>query len=399
MNDIFRIYLSVLRAFVRGAAPEPVEEEQWAPLMELAHINNTKGILCHVYMNHPALIPDRIRPTLRRQCLQEVALYAARGNQMLRLAEAFDRAGIDHLLFKGFVLRNYYPVPELRTYGDVDFVIRREDRTRSNELMKGLGYEPKDTWEPAYSYRKGAEYYEVHTDVMEVDVSDKADYTAYFSRIWEHTRPSETVQLPHALEFTPEFHLLYLLTHIAKHISVSGAGIRMYLDIAFFLRHFDGALDWALVAGELEKLAFSDFANMVFSAVEHWFGVESPLPLRPVPEQVMADFLEFTLSGGVYGYVGRDKGTVFLKQQDRSREEKVSRTRTLLHHAFPPVRSLENRYTYLQKRPWLLPAAWVHRLAGSRKEWGRFAGHTREILTADMDEVKKLKRLYRELGL
>ena len=137
MNDIFRIYLSVLRAFVQGAAPEPVEEEQWAPLMELAHINNTKGILCHVYMNHPALIPDRIRPTLRRQCLQEVALYAARGNQMLRLAEAFDRAGIDHLLFKGFVLRNYYPVPELRTYGDVDFVIRREDRTRSDELMKG----------------------------------------------------------------------------------------------------------------------------------------------------------------------------------------------------------------------------------------------------------------------
>lgn len=397
MNDIYRIYLSALRAFVRGSAPEPVPQEQWAALMELARINSTLGILSHVYLNHPDLTPEQLRPVLRRQCLQEAAMYAARGNQMALLAAEFDRAGIDFILFKGFVLRNFYPVPELRTYGDVDLVIRREDRAKSDELMKRLGYEPRDTWEPAYSYQRGVEYYEVHTDVMEVDVSDKADYMAYFSRIWDHTCPSETLRLPHALEFTPEFHLLYLLTHIAKHISVSGAGIRMYLDIAFFLKRFE--LDWQWIAGELECLALSDFANVVFCAVEDWFGVECPLPRRSVPAEVMADFLEFTLSGGIYGYAGRDKGTVFLKQQDRSREEKVSRTRTLLHHAFPPVRSLENRYTYLQTKPWLLPAAWVHRLADSRTEWARFAGHTREILSADMDEVKKLKRLYRELGL
>ena len=399
MNEIYEIYLSALGAFVQGTAPAAVSEEQWPRLMELAHINNTKGMVSHVYMTHPHCVPEQIRPGLRRLCLQEVSQHARRAGDMRQLAAEFDRAGIDCIFFKGFVLRDYYPVPELRTFGDVDFVIRREDREKADLLMKELGYQPKDTWEPAYSYRKGTEYYEIHTDVMEVDVSDKADYTAYFSHSWEHTRPAEVVKLSHGLEFTPEYHLLYLLTHIAKHISVSGAGIRMYLDIAFFVKHFGNSLDWAWVACELEKLAFTDFANVVFSAVEQWFGVDSPLPLRKVGEDVMADFLEFSLSGGVYGRVGRDKGTVFLKQNDRNDQEHVSKARTILFHAFPPVRNMKYQYPYLQKHPWLLPAAWGQRLIASRSEWGRFAGHTREILNADEEKVKKLKRMYRELGL
>lgn len=398
MNRIYQKYLAVLRAFVGNGVPEPVSGEEWPKLWKLARINNTMGILCSVYMHHPQLIPDEIRPSLRKLCFSEIGLYTQRAELMRNLAEEFSKNGIDCLYFKGFVVRNYYPVPELRTFGDVDFVIRKEDRQKSDQLMKQLGYEPKDTWEPAYSYRKGTEYYEIHTDVMEVDVSDKADYMGYFQSIWEHTRPAEVVNLPHAWEFTPEFHFLYLLTHIAKHISGSGAGVRMYLDIAFFIKNFGSAIDWTWIVEELEKLRLDAFANMALSAVERWFGVESPLKLKPVDEMVMADFLDFTMAGGVYGYVGREKGLVFLKQQNRNQEE-VSKTKTLLLHVFPPVSSMKNRYSYLQKYPWLLPIAWGHRFIGSWKEWGRFAQHTKDIIDADEESVLKLKRIYKEIGL
>ncbi|MBO5128761.1 MAG: nucleotidyltransferase family protein [Oscillospiraceae bacterium] len=391
-------YLSALRSFVQRTAPEPVRAEEWDSLISLAHINSTVGILCSVYMNHPDRIPAELRPPLRRLCHQEIALYAQRSDLMRQLAAEFDRNGIDFILFKGFVVRDYYPIPEFRTFSDVDFVIRRADRERSDVLMKSLGYEPRDTWEPVYSYLRESEYYEIHTDVMEIDVSDKADYVNYYSHIWEHVRPAQVVGLNHALEFTPEFHFLYLLTHIAKHISASGAGIRMYLDLAFFIRHFGDSIDWNWIRGELEKLCLTDFANVALSAVERWFGVESPIVPEPVAEEVMEDFLEFTLSGGVYGYVGRDRGTVFLKQQNRN-EEEVSRFKTLMYHAFPPAKVLTNKYTYLEKQRWLLPVAWAQRLIDSRKEWGRFAGHTKDILTADEEKVLKLKRIYKEIGL
>lgn len=395
MEQIYQIFLGALHSFVRSDPPPAVTREQWDALAELAEAQSCAGILCYVYRGHPDRLPAELLPGVRRRLMQEIAFYGRRLELMRQLSGHFSREGIDHILFKGFVVGSYYPVPELRTFSDVDFVIRKEDRKKADQLMLSLGYDPKDTWEPAYSYRKDTEYYEIHTALLEVDVSDKADYVNYYSRLWDYATPTPT---PHVLEFTPEFHFLYLLTHIAKHINASGAGIRMYLDIAFFLRHFGDSLDWPWVAEQLQKLQLQDFANAALQAVARWFDVPVPLALSPVEEDFLADFLEFTLCAGIYGKHGRDKSLIFLKQQDRS-SDSVSKGKTLLYHAFPPVKALRNRYPYLQKCPWLLPWAWVQRFFTSYREWGRFADHTKNVLTADEEAVLRLKEIYHRLGL
>ena len=253
MNELYSIYLSALRSFVDGSVPLTVTEENWSALTELSYINNTKGILSYVYKAHPDRAPAEVRPQLRRHCLQEISLYARRAEQTKLLSGELSRNGIRHILFKGFVLRQYYPVPELRTYGDVDIIIGREDRQKSDQLMLELGFTRKDDWEPSFSYLRDTEYYEFHSRIIGLDVTDKADFVTYFADILPHTRPATVVEQPLALEFTPEFHFIYLLTHIAKHINGSGAGVRMYLDIAFFLRHFENTLDWSWILQELES--------------------------------------------------------------------------------------------------------------------------------------------------
>ena len=47
---------------------------------------------------------------------------------------------------KGYYLRECYPVPELRTFGDIDVLIHPEDRARTDDLMKRLGYAPQQNW-------------------------------------------------------------------------------------------------------------------------------------------------------------------------------------------------------------------------------------------------------------
>ena len=81
---------------------------------------------------------------------------------------------------KGYYLRKLYPVPELRTFGDIDMLIHREDRQKVHELMLSLGYSVKQNWEPTYSYIKGAEYYEIHTNLMDGNLDNRADLKAYF---------------------------------------------------------------------------------------------------------------------------------------------------------------------------------------------------------------------------
>ena len=81
-------------------------------------------------MAHPNLIPDEFIPDLRSRCLQEINLYARRAEQTRQLASQLDKNGIECIYFKGFVVRDYYPFPELRSYRDVDFVIHKEDRKK-----------------------------------------------------------------------------------------------------------------------------------------------------------------------------------------------------------------------------------------------------------------------------
>lgn len=385
--------LRVLRGFVQGEDPGPFDGD-WRELHELAGLHSVYGILGHSVMSYPHPDSQPVAQALRQECMQTMLLFSRRADAMKRLSKLLASESIDHLLFKGYVVRNYYPVPELRTFGDIDFLIRKADRERCDRLMLDQGFRPKTDWEPVYSYLRGNEYYEIHSEVLEVDVSDKADYRGYFQRIWDYAEPVGE----HVCQPTPEFHLLYLLTHIAKHISSSGAGIRMYLDIAFYIRHFRDTLDWSWFREETEKLQFTDFVNMTFSLVEHCFGVPSPIPLRPVEPQVLQDFIDFTMEGGTFGHFGRDASVIQLKKQDRN-EETVSKGKTLLHRVFPSASTIERRYTYLQGRHWLLPAAWVDRLIRNRALLGKRIRESHDILTADEAEVLKLKRLYKEIGL
>lgn len=394
MNQELQDYGMLLRAFVQGQQVEPEGEIDWNAVMRMAQINNTVGILGYLLMTNPGLAPRELTAFGRQQCLREIAVFSSRAEQMKLLIARMNERGIDHLLFKGYLVRELYPVPELRSFGDIDFVIRKEDREKCDSMMLELGFRREADWEPVYSYQKGVEYYEIHTEVLEVDVSDKADYRGYYSHIWEHAVNTEG----HTYVFTPEYHLLYLLTHIAKHLSGSGAGIRMYMDIALYVNHYRDTLDWSYVNEQLGILKFERFANMVFTAVERWFGVESPIALTPISDEVLEDFLAFTLEGGVFGKVGRESGEIYLKKAT-DEAGGFSRWRVLLRRLFPPASVIEPRYTYLQGRHWLLPFAWIHRLIRTS---GKLRSHAHEagtIMSAEEEKVLKLARMHREIGL
>lgn len=394
MNREETALLEILKAYLHREAPRLPAETDWGKLTALAHIHNVSGILGYMVMSHPICPDMEGRKQFRSVCLGTMAACASRSAKAEELSDLLSQAEIDHIVMKGFVLRNFFPVPELRTFGDIDLVIRPEDREKCHEKMLSLGFRVKTDWEPVYSYTRGREYYEIHTQIMEVDVSDKADFRGYFRKMWENAAPVTNRRW----EFRPEFHFLYMLTHIAKHVVGSGAGIRMYLDVAAFVQHYGDGLDWDSVRRELKALSLEDFAGTVLTLVEEQLGVPSPMARKPVSGAVMADFLELTMAGGIFGRNAGDSGTNSLKQNSREGES-ISRSGTLVKRLFPSARSIESRYTYLQDKPWLLPAAWVHRLVKTREGWRAHAEEARNILSADMEGVSKLTRLYRDIGL
>lgn len=393
MNQEAIYLLKILRGFINQENPG-VFHGDWDKLSQLAHQHLVSGILGYMVMTYPNETTKAIEQNMRQMCLGTILRQTNRAESMKQLSQQMHEQGIDHLMFKGYVLKDYYPVPELRTYGDIDLLIRTEDRKKSDELMMQLGFQKKTDWEPVYSYFKDIEYYEIHTDVMEVDVSDKADYIGYFKHIWEYAVLNEK----HCWELLPEYHFLYLLTHIAKHITGSGAGIRMYLDIAVFIKHFEDKLNWDYIYKELETLCLTNFANVVLSVVQKYFNIRSPITLKNVDEDVLNAFMEFTIDGGIFGQVGRDSGLMTLKSQDRTNLQ-ISRMDAFIKRLCPSAKTLEKRYTYLQSKPWLLPIAWVHRIIKTKDTWQMHIKEAKGIMSADKEEVLKLKKMYKEIGL
>ena len=385
-----RFLLDVLKAFIHNEKLNFDTKLEWNELIRLARINSVSGILSYIAMQNPCERTAPLADSVKRSCFINVALFTRRYERTQQMLARLSDAGIDNMPFKGSIVRRYYPVPELRSFGDADILIKREDRERCHKLMFEQGFTVVTDWEPVYSYKKGIEYYELHTEMLEIDISDKADCKSYFNTAWEHADKMGE----HSFEPQPEFHFLYLLTHIAKHIRGSGAGIRMYLDLAVFIKHFGDGIDWQYVNEQLEALKLKQFANTALTVVERYFGVQSPIDLEPISEESLKNFMDFTFDGGLFGYVGRDSGVITLKKADDG-----ARVATILRRLFPTADTIERRYTYLQGRHWLLPVAWAHRFFKTHDTWGAHAKEAKSIINADAAKVEELKKIYEDLCL
>ena len=371
-----------------------LEGVEWNKFTHLAEINSISGIMGYM-LKRTGLdsVPLEIREKFEREYMSTITITAIRDEDMKSLIELLDRNGIDHLLFKGYVVKDLYTVPELRTFGDIDFAIYPEDRIKCDRLMRQNGYKSLDDWEPVYSYESEIEHYEVHTELLDSNINEKADYRQYFKDFWEHSQKKNA----HTYVLEPEYHLMFLLIHIAKHLYGSGAGIRMYLDIAFYLRQYRDTIDWGHFQNEIAALKLSKFVNTVFTVVQEWFDILSPIPLVKLDSDFLERFLTFTLNGGVFGF--EDKSSALIQLRKNTSEGSFSRASILLNRAFPPVRNMEARYTYLQAKPWLLPVAWIHRFIKKKSATVEYLNESKAILRTNKIDVIELSDFYINIGL
>lgn len=382
--------IGLLRSFIHGTAPEKPEGLSWERLISLSGIHAVTGIVGHMAIKYDLCPEPEIRQKLRTVCMQTVNLYTHRAALAQKCMEDLAAEQVPTIAMKGYILRQCYPVPELRTYGDVDLIIRPENRAKCHRLMLDWGFVSGEDWEPVYSYRRGEEYYELHTRLLDTLPTQNPALADYFADPWQHTVPCADG----GLQFAPGYHFVYLIAHIAKHLRGGGSGLRMYLDIAAFLISHGTHMDWDAVRQDLEKVGLWPCANGVLTAVSRWFGVESPLPLQPPTEEQWSLFRSFVFLGGVFGQAEPEQQThSALSHSPRSRMG------TVVARLFPPAGAIESRYTYLQKRPWLLPVAWVHRLVRTRDRWDSHAKEAGNILHADGEKIEQARTLYRWLGL
>ncbi len=87
------------------------------------------------------LLPADMAQAAREHCSRHAAKNAAQGDELIRTLRALQRVGIDAVPFKGPVLATtVYGEIGLRSFRDLDFLVREDDAARTLEVLKTIGY-------------------------------------------------------------------------------------------------------------------------------------------------------------------------------------------------------------------------------------------------------------------
>lgn len=406
MTDLQQDFFGLLSCFVSertdGICPDA---KQLSQLMELAAKHAVSGIVAfQLYQMFRKSGDVQTVGQLMRIYQMQVLRGARLGERIAWIQKLFSTHGITAAFVKGAVLRKLYPVPELREMGDVDLLISPAQRNEADQLLKENGFSCLVGAGDEWIYTGRGLRLEMHTNLYPDRSWNEVDYRAYFADTFEKTVPDERCGL-RTLE--AEVHFLFLVQHLAKHFTGSGAGVRLFLDFDVFLRAYGGAIHWEQIKKELKKLHLLTFAENILQLCRIWFGTQIPDALYNPEAAVLSDpgycaaLSESVLSAGQFGLFSDNAGLKRIRKGYRKDEKNSFGTwlRALTLNLFPDYQFMRRYMKALDGRPYLLPAAWV-------KRWWIALFRRRDdmkqavrVFSTQQDEALRQYQMLKRLGL
>ncbi len=293
-------------------------------------------------------------------------------------------AKFDYFPIKGQCIAFFYPVPQLRTMGDTDIVIREKDKLAVHTILcEKLGYVNKTQGVTVWNYNRCGTELEIHTKMINAKYDYDQKYEDYFLQCWDYVNN-------HELNWN--FHFLYLIVHLRKHFMNSGVGIRQFMDIACVELNVN--LDWQWLEKEARTIELFDFMKTVLSYINIWFGIASPYNDKIIEQDIFERSTELILNNGVFGFDNKENAinvdaNQYLDGQNNDIKD------IIIGRLFPSREQMvREKYMREGQTKMLLPIAWGKRIWSKR-------GHIEDSLNSipSVDKINKRMQLYKHWGL
>lgn len=358
-----RQFLHIAKAAVSGGE-FPAESVDWPAIFTLANQQKLLPIVFEAVRKMPAAEENvALFAVTKQQVIGQVLNQTVRSAEFSDLYHKLRSAGLHPIVVKGQLCSRLYPLKDHRISADDDLYISDAEFMACHKqlLANGLTTDtPVDELATAdeVSYTKNGSplYIELHRHLFDSSEDAHDELNHFFTDL-------KPIEVDGFLTMPPHEHLLYLILHAYKHFVRSGIGLRQFCDIGLWAREYHTEIDWQRLREQCESVHAATFAAAAFRIARDYLGIEFDLP-APWSDAVDAEpLLHDSLCGGVYGsndLTRLHSSTVTLNAVKASRTGEKS---SVLSTLFPKREYLEHRYPYLKKRPYLLPVAWVQRIA------------------------------------
>lgn len=354
-----------------------------------------------------------IAPDLLKEWKKEV-FYSGinQQNHIQKVGEVlkeFNENNIPVIVLKGLVVREYFPIPQLRTMSDADVLVHKEDLDRVSKMMEELGYtktkDEDDHGSHIVFIKPGQPVFEVHWTLAN-KYFFKGD-TSWEDNLWNEIMEVE-VGGTKTLSLGIEDLAVHLCIHMAVHLAHKGFGIRQPLDLVLLVEQKGREIDWGRFLGKTKECGIYKFTLAIFILCNRLFDLKLPIEIRniigkePVNNKYIELLIEDIFASGVYG--NKDETRVFASefafdQSEGATEGRISIFKKYMKLLFPPIKDMSEKYYYAKRVKILLPIAWIHHLvAGIFNKDYSFKNKVK-MATATISVGSKRNMLLREFEL
>ncbi|MCD8214639.1 MAG: nucleotidyltransferase family protein [Clostridiales bacterium] len=385
-------FLKLLKWYINDEKGQPEEGIDWDEILRLSITHSVQAMVFMAVDKFDEKVP--VYEELKKNFLMAVNVAVLQDIGMEEVIAVLNEAEIKYIPIKGYVLREYYPEREARSFGDIDFFIKEEDREKCHKALFEVGFilDEANFTREIWPYKKGVLSIEVHTDIMRHKLYNDFDYIGYCRKMCNfENRVSGKL---YTYKLKDEDHFIYLMIHLAKHFYNAGAGVRMVLDFAAVINKTGDSLDFEYIRSELEKIHLTEFSNIVFSICSKYF--DTKIEYTDIDEKKEEAVLKYILGHGVFGH--DDKNVIkIIYNRDGKHGVKL-----FINRIFPSYEEMTAHYRwFVGCKRYMLPYGWVRRLFFQlfNKEKRNSIGYRLSAAVGDNKDVETHLKMLELVGL
>ncbi|MGL4992205.1 MAG: nucleotidyltransferase domain-containing protein [Sarcina sp.] len=312
------------------------------------------------------------------------------------LLDVFSKNNIEMILVKGSVIKDLYPRQELRTMGDYDVLVHREDLDKVDSLFKELGYETEGMHHDRHIeyYKEGVRSVEVHWQLVKNEFLNEGN--TFEADIWNN-KINTAYNRDIIYTLSHEDMILHLVYHMAGHIITSGFGLRQLIDLAIYSKKYKEEVNWNIVKVFARENKIEIFLDYIFVICKKLFGTDVPLEIKYDNDIIVQTLLDNIFESGVFGR--KDKGEQFARALSMIDTDTQSVEKRFLEIIFPKIDNMSDIYSYAKKNKILAPVAWGHHVARGVCNKDFSFKNKLDFIFKSVDTAKERGKFLEKIGL
>lgn len=356
-----RVVLHLLAVSIGSKLPPLSEEDRRTVDWERVMRESIQQSVSPMVFEAASAYEADIHPAIYRHWFSLVYAHLCHTHRVLRsqeyLVDLMKRANHPFVILKGTSAAMYYPDPEKRCFGDVDFLIDPAEREAVEKLLEDDGYNRCGMKHICHVvYRRDYEHLEMHFEIAGIPFGEAGERVREYFRGIERRPLMQTINGAEFPGTHPRDHAMIILLHMQHHMLGDGIGLRHLCDWGAFLNRTADEPFWETdVLPFVREIGLMTYMKTMTKTAALYLGTVCPEWAKDADEDLCADVVADMYANGNFGRKDglRSKSAMLIAENGKAGTQHgmVYNLAHTLHGAvmvqYPIVRRIPILYPFL----------------------------------------------------